>query len=192
MSWTVKSSSLPPRRVNAGAQGLFRRSAAQDRTKFSGHAGTLTSAMAGALMTVQWPGRARQTISRLLSMNRPLAAGPSRQPFACGRHCRRADPGPRAGPHSRHRRRGDGTDGLDLTTRAGMKMHIVALPATFRVVSVIKSKIADIQPGSYIGSAAAPQPDGTLKRARGQRLPTDHEGRRARQLRRGISDRTPA
>ncbi|WP_158745475.1 hypothetical protein [Acidisphaera sp. L21] len=53
-------------------------------------------------------------------------------------------------------------DGLDLTTRDGAKQHIV-LPATFRVVSVIKSKIADIQPGSYIGSAAAPQPDGTLK-----------------------------
>ncbi len=54
------------------------------------------------------------------------------------------------------------TDGLDLTTRAGMKMHVV-LPATFRVVSVIKSKIDDVQPGSYIGSAAAPQPDGTLR-----------------------------
>ena len=54
------------------------------------------------------------------------------------------------------------TDGLDLTTRAGAKMHIV-LPATFRVVSVIKSKIGDVQSGSYIGSAAAPQPDGTLR-----------------------------
>lgn len=54
------------------------------------------------------------------------------------------------------------TDGLDLTTRAGEKMHIV-LPATFRVVSVIKAKISDIEAGSYIGSAAAPQPDGTLR-----------------------------
>ena len=54
------------------------------------------------------------------------------------------------------------TDGLDLTTRAGTKTHVV-LPATFRVVSVIKSKIGDVQPGSYIGSAAAPQPDGTLR-----------------------------
>ena len=53
-------------------------------------------------------------------------------------------------------------NGLDLTTRAGMKMHIV-LPETFRVVSVIKSKIGDIQAGSYIGSAAAPQPDGSLR-----------------------------
>ena len=54
------------------------------------------------------------------------------------------------------------TDSLDITTRAGMKVHIV-LPATFRVVSVIKAKIGDVQPGSYIGSAAAPQPDGTLR-----------------------------
>ncbi len=53
-------------------------------------------------------------------------------------------------------------DGLDMTVRGGVKMHIV-LPATFRVVSVMKAKIEDIQPGSYIGSAAAPQPDGTLK-----------------------------
>ena len=53
-------------------------------------------------------------------------------------------------------------DGLDITTRSGMKTHVV-LPATFRVVSVIKAKIGDIQAGSYIGSAAAPQPDGTLR-----------------------------
>lgn len=53
-------------------------------------------------------------------------------------------------------------DGLDLTLRGGGKQH-VTLPATFRVVSVVKSKIGDIQPGSYIGSAAAPQPDGTLR-----------------------------
>ncbi len=54
------------------------------------------------------------------------------------------------------------TDGLDLTTRAGAKTHVV-LPATFRVISVIKSKIGDVQAGSYIGAAAAPQPDGTLR-----------------------------
>ena len=54
------------------------------------------------------------------------------------------------------------TEGLDLTTRSGAKMHVV-LPATFRVVSVIKAKIGDVEPGSYIGSAAAPQPDGTLR-----------------------------
>jgi hypothetical protein len=52
--------------------------------------------------------------------------------------------------------------GLDMTTRAGMKLH-VTLPAQFRVTQVISAKLADIQPGSYIGSAAAPQPDGSLR-----------------------------
>jgi hypothetical protein len=74
-----------------------------------------------------------------------------------------AQPAPAAGP-ARIRGTVDAVTptGLDLTTRAGAKQHIV-LPETFRVVSVIKSKLADVQPGSYIGSAAAPQPDGTLK-----------------------------
>jgi hypothetical protein len=53
-------------------------------------------------------------------------------------------------------------DTLQMTTRAGMAMTI-KLPENLRVNSMFASKLADVQPGSYIGSAATPQPDGTLR-----------------------------
>jgi hypothetical protein len=37
------------------------------------------------------------------------------------------------------------------------------VPANVRTTYVITAKLSDIQPNSYIGTAAAPQPDGTLK-----------------------------
>lgn len=55
-----------------------------------------------------------------------------------------------------------GPDSLDITTRAGSKVHM-QLPGTARVVAVVSAKLGDIAPDSYIGTAAAPQPDGTLK-----------------------------
>ena len=55
-----------------------------------------------------------------------------------------------------------GPDSLDITTRSGSKVHM-QLPGTARVVSVVSAKLGDIAPDSYIGTAAAPQPDGTLK-----------------------------
>jgi hypothetical protein len=55
-----------------------------------------------------------------------------------------------------------GPDSLDVTTRAGSKTHM-QLPGTARIVTVVTAKLSDIAPDSYIGTAAAPQPDGTLK-----------------------------
>ncbi len=51
---------------------------------------------------------------------------------------------------------------LTLVTRRGGKEH-VALPPVLRTTYVLAAKLSDIQPDSYIGTAAAPQPDGTLK-----------------------------
>jgi hypothetical protein len=53
-------------------------------------------------------------------------------------------------------------DSLEVTLRDGNKVHVVA-PANVRTTYVIDAKLSDIQPNSYIGTAAAPQPDGTLK-----------------------------
>lgn len=53
-------------------------------------------------------------------------------------------------------------DSLDVTVRGGNKLHVMA-PANVRTTSVIPAHLSDIQPNSYIGTAAAPQPDGTLK-----------------------------
>lgn len=55
-----------------------------------------------------------------------------------------------------------GPDGLDLTTRAGDKVH-VAMSDKTRVSALVKGSFADIKPDSYIGSAALAQADGTLK-----------------------------
>ncbi len=55
-----------------------------------------------------------------------------------------------------------GPDFLDVTTRSGSKVHM-QLPGTARVVAVVSAKLSDIAPDSYIGTAAAPQPDGSLK-----------------------------
>jgi hypothetical protein len=51
---------------------------------------------------------------------------------------------------------------LDLSVRGGNKIHVL-LPATLRTTYVVAAKLSDIQPDSFIGTAAAPQPDGTLK-----------------------------
>jgi hypothetical protein len=51
---------------------------------------------------------------------------------------------------------------LEMTTRAGAKTS-VTLPEQLRVNLMSTAKISEIEPGSYIGSAAVPQPDGTLK-----------------------------
>jgi len=55
-----------------------------------------------------------------------------------------------------------GADSLDITTRAGAKVHM-QMPGTARVVTVVTAKLSDIASDSYIGTAAAPQPDGSLK-----------------------------
>lgn len=53
-------------------------------------------------------------------------------------------------------------DSLELTTRGGNAMH-VQLGNGVRITHIVKSTLETIQPGSYIGTAAAPQADGTLR-----------------------------
>ena len=51
---------------------------------------------------------------------------------------------------------------LQLTTRQGEKLS-VGLTDKTKVNSVSKAKMSDIKPDSFIGTAAVPQADGTLK-----------------------------
>lgn len=51
-------------------------------------------------------------------------------------------------------------DNLSLTTRTGEKA-VVSLAPDLSVVALVSIKLGDIKPGSFIGSAAMPQPDGT-------------------------------
>lgn len=51
---------------------------------------------------------------------------------------------------------------LSLTTRANAKVS-VTLTDDAKVVAASKAQVGDIKPGSFIGSAAVPQPDGSLK-----------------------------
>jgi hypothetical protein len=51
---------------------------------------------------------------------------------------------------------------LELTARDGSKMTFKLLPST-SVIGLAKTTTHDIQPGSYVGTAAMPQDDGTLQ-----------------------------
>jgi hypothetical protein len=51
---------------------------------------------------------------------------------------------------------------LDITSRAGVKV-VFELTDTTRVIGMTVASITDIKPGSFIGSAAIPLPDGRLK-----------------------------
>jgi hypothetical protein len=53
-------------------------------------------------------------------------------------------------------------DSVTLTTRAGDKMIVDLTPST-TVVEIVPIKLEDIKPGSFIGSAAMPQADGTQR-----------------------------
>ncbi|WP_255556679.1 hypothetical protein [Sodalis sp. dw_96] len=53
-------------------------------------------------------------------------------------------------------------DQLQITDRRGQQ-HPVTLNDKTTVLAVSQGKISDIKPNSFIGTAAAPQPDGTLK-----------------------------
>ena len=54
------------------------------------------------------------------------------------------------------------SDGIEVKTRDG-KDVAVKLSADTKVASVVLTDLSAIKPDSYIGTAAAPQPDGTLK-----------------------------
>ena len=51
---------------------------------------------------------------------------------------------------------------LQLTARDGAKQTVTLRPDT-AVTLIVAAKLTDIQPGSYIGTAALPGPDGTLQ-----------------------------
>jgi hypothetical protein len=64
----------------------------------------------------------------------------------------------------RLRARIDAADGksLSLTTRAGQQLT-VSLASDTDILAVVPTKLEDIRPGAFIGSAAMPQPDGTQR-----------------------------
>lgn len=53
-------------------------------------------------------------------------------------------------------------DSVVMTTRGGDALH-VQVPGGVRVSYIVKDSLENIQPGSYIGTAAVLQPDGTLQ-----------------------------
>jgi hypothetical protein len=55
-----------------------------------------------------------------------------------------------------------GPDSMKLTSRAGEKLTI-ALTASTVVVAIVPIKLEEIKPGSFIGTAALPQADGTQR-----------------------------
>ena len=58
----------------------------------------------------------------------------------------------------------DAVDGksLSLTTRAGEKVTVSLAPDA-AVAAIVPVRLEDIKPGSFVGTAAVPQPDGTLR-----------------------------
>ena len=64
---------------------------------------------------------------------------------------------------------------LDLTTRQGDKVEI-RIGAAPRVTALSRSDLAEVRPGSYVGTAAIPQPDGTLRALELQVFPEDMRG----------------
>lgn len=58
----------------------------------------------------------------------------------------------------------DAVDGksLSLTTRAGEKVTVSLAPDAI-VAAIVPVRLEDIKPGSFVGTAAVPQPDGTLR-----------------------------
>jgi hypothetical protein len=55
-----------------------------------------------------------------------------------------------------------GSDSMKLTSRTGDKL-IVTLTSSTTVVAIVPIKLEEIQPGSFIGTAAMPQADGAQR-----------------------------
>jgi hypothetical protein len=64
---------------------------------------------------------------------------------------------------------------LDMALRNGNKASVM-LPSNVRVTWITAAKPADIAQGSYIGTAAIPQPDGTLRALEVQVFPPNMRG----------------
>lgn len=64
---------------------------------------------------------------------------------------------------------------MQVTSRTGEKLTLSLAP-DLGVTAIVATKITDIQPNSYIGTAALPQPDGTLKALEVQIFPESMRG----------------
>jgi hypothetical protein len=53
-------------------------------------------------------------------------------------------------------------EGFTMRTREGEQAN-VRLKAPYQIGALVKAQLSDIKPGAFIGTAAAPGPDGTLK-----------------------------
>lgn len=51
---------------------------------------------------------------------------------------------------------------IDITSRGGQKMSLKLSP-DLKVIGITRSSLSEIKPGSFIGTAAMPQADGSLK-----------------------------
>ena len=67
-------------------------------------------------------------------------------------------------------------DELEMTTRNGTKAHILLSPSV-RTTFVVVAKMADIEVGSYIGTAATREQDGTLRALEVHVFPPSMRGR---------------
>lgn len=54
-------------------------------------------------------------------------------------------------------------EGKTLTLKVGGAVQTLTLADGARVIAVVKASMADIKPGTFLGSAAMPQPDGSQK-----------------------------
>ncbi len=64
---------------------------------------------------------------------------------------------------------------VSVATRDG-RTRTIAVPAETPISIVVPARIADIRTGSYIGTAAIPQPDGTLRALEVHVFPDDLRG----------------
>ncbi len=64
---------------------------------------------------------------------------------------------------------------LQVTSREGDKLSI-GLPEKLRVTEIVPAQITDIKSGTYIGTAAVSEPDGTLRALEVQVFPESRRG----------------
>ena len=64
---------------------------------------------------------------------------------------------------------------LDVAARSGEKVSVTMAPDT-RIMAILPAKLIDVTSGSYIGTAAMPQPDGSLRALEVQVFPDNMRG----------------
>jgi len=68
-----------------------------------------------------------------------------------------------------------GNTSLQMTSRDGAKVSI-AVPDAVILTAIVPAQITDIKSGTYIGTAALPQPDGSLRALEVQVFPESRRG----------------